>query len=176
MLGSSWAPAWWIVSGGAPAARSSDFEFGPGLFDGVQVRGVGRRVQHRSPAGMDPLAYAIDLVGAEVVGAEIVHDDHMAGAQLGAQHLVQKGEKTSRSVAALTVMAAKMPVWSKAPGIVRIFHWPPGALHRAHAAAPGSSIHPCHLLGPCHLRVYAAFVQVDQIFRNTRHICDALTG
>ena len=63
-------------------------EFAPCLFDRVEVRRVGRQVEQRSPARLDPLAYAVDLVGAEVV-----HDDDMTWPQLGAQHLIEVGEE-----------------------------------------------------------------------------------
>ncbi len=74
--------------GSCADGSESLLEFAPGLFDGVEVRRVGRQVEQRSPAGLDPLAYAVDLVGAE-----IVHDEDMAGPQLRAQHLVEIGEE-----------------------------------------------------------------------------------
>lgn len=63
-------------------------ELAPGLFDWVQIGRVGGQVEQRSPARLDSLAYAVNLVGAE-----IVHDDDVAGSQLRTQHLVEVGEE-----------------------------------------------------------------------------------
>ena len=74
--------------GSSGECAEAGFEFGPGFFDRVQIRRVGRQVEHGCPAGLDAFTYAVDLVCAEVV-----HDDHMTGTQLRAQHLVEEGQE-----------------------------------------------------------------------------------
>jgi len=54
-------------------------EFGPGLFDGIQIGRIGRQVEQLCLTGLDALTYSIDLVGAE-----IIHHYHVAGVQGGA--------------------------------------------------------------------------------------------
>ncbi len=64
------------------------FELGPGFFDGIEVGRVGWQVEQGCLASLDPFAYAVDLVRAQVV-----HNDHVAGTQLRAQYLVEEGQK-----------------------------------------------------------------------------------
>ena len=63
-------------------------EFGPSLFDGIQIGRVGRKVEQLCLALFDALADTIDFVRAE-----IIHDQHIAGLQSWAQNLVQKAEE-----------------------------------------------------------------------------------
>ena len=63
-------------------------EFGPRLFDGIQIGGVGRKVEQFCLALFDALPDTIDFVRAE-----IIHDQHIAGLQSWAQNLVQKAEE-----------------------------------------------------------------------------------
>jgi len=43
------------------------FQFGPSLFDGVQVWRIGRQVEQFRTCLLDPLAHAFDLVRAQVI-------------------------------------------------------------------------------------------------------------
>ncbi len=80
------------------------FELGPGFLDGVKVGRVRRQIEQPGPGGLDPLPDAVHFVRAQ-----IVHDQHIAWLEFGAEHASRKARKTSRSVAASMVMAASMP-------------------------------------------------------------------
>ncbi len=64
-------------------------ELGEGLLDRVQIRTVGRQIEEFGPHGLDGGAHAFDLVGAEVV-----HNDEVAGAQSWRQGLLDIGPET----------------------------------------------------------------------------------
>ena len=63
-------------------------EFGPSLFDGIQVGRVRRKVEQFGLALFDALADPIDFVRAK-----IVHDHHIARLQSWTQNLIQKAEE-----------------------------------------------------------------------------------
>ncbi len=138
----------------ATAARKAVFELGPGFFDRVEVWRIGRQVQHRRPARLDALAHAIDLVCAE-----IVHDDHVTGAQLGAQHMIEVDEKD------LSVGGRFDGHGGQHAGVVhRAQHGqsrPVSARHRCVHALPV----PAPGIEPRPLCADAALVQVDQVLR-----------
>jgi len=52
------------------------FEFGEGLFDGVEVRTIGRQVTQFGTSGFDGPSYVNAMVRRQ-----IIHDDHVAGLQ-----------------------------------------------------------------------------------------------
>ena len=64
------------------------FEFRPSLFDGVEVRGVGRQIEQLGSCRFDPLADTLYLVSTQVI-----HHHHLAGTQRRTQHVVQIGEE-----------------------------------------------------------------------------------
>ena len=64
------------------------FEFRPSLFDGVQVRRIGRQVEHFRATFLDALLDSVDLVRTQVV-----HHHHVARTQLRTQAMIQIGEE-----------------------------------------------------------------------------------
>jgi hypothetical protein len=64
------------------------FEFRPSQFDGIQVGGIGWQVQQFGSRRLDQLPPP-----AHLVGAEVVHDHHVARVQRRAQHLFHLGKK-----------------------------------------------------------------------------------
>jgi hypothetical protein len=71
-----------------PLARLSQqrLEFGEGLFDGIEIRAVGRQVEQPGLAVFDRFPDASDLVGSHVV-----HNDDIARAQRRGEHLLDVG-------------------------------------------------------------------------------------
>ncbi len=67
------------------------FELGEDLLDGVEVGGVWRQEKQVCAGASDGLANRLSLVAAEVV-----HDDDVAGAQRGDQHLAHIGGEPFR--------------------------------------------------------------------------------
>ena len=64
------------------------FEFGPGLLDGIEVGRVRGQIEYFRADGLDPLANASNLMRAQVV-----HDDDIAGLQRGAEDVVEVGQE-----------------------------------------------------------------------------------
>lgn len=61
-------------------------EFGKGLLDGVEVRAVGREIAHARTCCFDR-----GLNAGAFVRAEIVHDDDVAGSQVGHKDTIDIG-------------------------------------------------------------------------------------
>src|SRR5271157_1420446 len=75
--------------GGSSLQRTQElFQLGPSLFDGIQVGRIRWQVQQFGSRGLDQFPYSADLVGAEVV-----HDHHIADVQHRAQHVFHVGQK-----------------------------------------------------------------------------------
>jgi hypothetical protein len=78
------------------------FDLGEDLFDGIEIRAVGREVRNTRPACLDRFADARNFVNADVV-----HDDDVAGLQRWRQHLLDIG---------LEAQAVHRPVEQKGRG------------------------------------------------------------
>src|SRR3984957_10834143 len=63
-------------------------ELGEGIFDGIEVRTVGRQVAEFGTAGLNSLPDAHDLVSRQ-----IIHDDEVTGAQGWRQHVLDPGQE-----------------------------------------------------------------------------------
>ena len=75
---------------GAPTRRAKQrFQFREPQFDRIQVGTVRREVPDLRARGFDPLADALD-----VMGAQVVHHDNVAGLERRDEDLVEVGEKT----------------------------------------------------------------------------------
>ena len=75
---------------GAPTRRAEErFQFREPQFDRVQVRTIGRQVPELRARRLDPLADALD-----VMGAQVVHHDDIADLECRHEDLVEVGEKT----------------------------------------------------------------------------------
>ena len=70
------------------SAAKECLEFREELFDRIEVRRVRRQVANRGARGFDSFTDASDLVTGQVVG-----DDHIAGAEGGAEKLLHVGEE-----------------------------------------------------------------------------------
>ena len=73
-------------SGGGGAQQG--LELGEGHFDGIEVGTVRGQVAQARAGGLDRLSDAMDLVSWQ-----IVHDDDVAGPQLGNERLFDIGEE-----------------------------------------------------------------------------------
>jgi hypothetical protein len=140
------------------------FEFGPGLFDRIEVRRVGRQVEQRCTASLDPVAYALDLVGAEVV-----HDYHVARPQLRAKHVVQVSQEDLAVGGGFDGHRGQHAV---------VVHRTQDGQHLPVAARHGI-VDPFAARRPCidagHLRRDTTFVHVDQVFdRDTADLREEL--
>jgi hypothetical protein len=62
------------------------FELGEDLLDGIEIGAIGRQVEKMRADGLDRGAH-----GGALVGAEIVHDDDVAGGQRWHQELLDLG-------------------------------------------------------------------------------------
>src|ERR1700679_393113 len=72
----------------ALAVRGSCLRFAQGFLDGVEVWRVGWEIEQCCSTGCDSLAYAGDLVRAEVV-----HDHHIARSQCWTENVVEVSEE-----------------------------------------------------------------------------------
>ena len=61
-------------------------EFGEGLLDWIEVRAVGRQILHSGTCGFDR-----GLDAGAFVCAEIIHDDDVAGSQIGYKDAINIG-------------------------------------------------------------------------------------
>ena len=73
-----------ILLGAGRRLTQMRFEFGEGLFNGVEIGAVRRQVAEVNPSSRKPLADIMDFVGGEVV-----EDECVARVQLWAEHLLQ---------------------------------------------------------------------------------------
>ncbi len=64
------------------------FDLCPGLFDGIEIGGIGRQIEHLRFSGLDQLAHLFELVRTE-----IVQHHHVAGFECRAQDLSDIGEE-----------------------------------------------------------------------------------
>jgi hypothetical protein len=60
------------------------FEFGKGLFNGIEIRAVGRQVTDANSLGRENPGHVLDFVGGEVI-----EDERVARAQLWTEHALQ---------------------------------------------------------------------------------------
>ncbi len=135
----------------------SCFELRPCLLDRIEVGRVGRQVEQGSSAGLDPLPYAGDLVGAEVV-----HHDDVSGSQLRAQHLVQVGEEDLAVGGGLDGHSGDDAVHAQRAQDGEHLPVAAGYVVAHSLASLGAAIEPSHL------RRDAAFIQINQVFRSDR--------
>lgn len=63
-------------------------ELRPAFFDGVEVRGIGWKVEQSGSGGGDSITNAVNFVGGK-----IVHDDNIARFELGTQGVVEESKK-----------------------------------------------------------------------------------
>jgi hypothetical protein len=98
-------------------------ELCPGFLDGVEVGRVGWEREQFCSGGCDSLAYACDLVRAEVV-----HDHHIARSQCWTENVVEVSEEYLGVGCASMVIVAIMPRRLIAPRMVRIFQLPSGVV------------------------------------------------
>ena len=61
------------------------FEFGPGLFDGVEIGRIGWQIEQSGTHGLHACSHALDLMNVEVV-----HHEDVADPQFGAEERVQE--------------------------------------------------------------------------------------
>lgn len=64
------------------------FEFGKGLFNGVEIGAVGRQVPHAGASGGDELLDLLDFMGGEVV-----ENDDVALPEFGTENLLEVGRE-----------------------------------------------------------------------------------
>lgn len=72
----------------ACARRSSALSLGEHLFDGVQIRTVGRQILQLRALRLNGLSHPVDLVRAQVV-----HHHHIPGVQLRREKLLRPGQE-----------------------------------------------------------------------------------
>ncbi len=77
-----------VIDGPGADLAENGFELGEDLFDGIEVRAVGRPVEWGCANRLDGLAYAGDFVGGEVV-----HDDDVALGEGRDQGLLDPGKE-----------------------------------------------------------------------------------
>jgi len=70
------------IGGGGKVFAQAGLEGGPEMFDGIEVRGIGRQKQELAASLFDQL-----LRGRRLMKPGIVQDDHTARRQHGQQHL-----------------------------------------------------------------------------------------
>ena len=75
-----------VIDGAESLASEGGFDLREGLFDGVEVGAVGRQVEGVGVAGGEERSDA-----GELMGAEVVHDDEVAGPEGGQQNLTEVG-------------------------------------------------------------------------------------
>ena len=122
------------------ALAQEGFEFGEGLFDGVEVRAIGGEIKQAGSARCHGLAHAANLVRGEIVA-----NDEVAGTQFWREdfpHVRQEHVAIHRSIkqqwSGEAVVAQGGDEGGRAPVTVR---------HRAQAAlgAPGAPVEARHL-------------------------------
>ena len=142
------------IDGSSLGRSHALFEFGPGLFDRIEVRRVGRQIEQGCPASLDTLAHAVDLVSAE-----IVHHEHMTGAQFWAEHVVEISEEH------LAICGRLDGHGGEHAGVVHRAqdgqHFPVAARHGIVDAMSSRSTG----IGAGHLCRNTAFIHINQVFR-----------
>ena len=77
-----------LLVGAGSAAAKHLFDLAPHRLDGIEIRRVGRQIQKPCAPRIDCFAHAPDLVGGE-----IVQDNHVTGSQSGSQALLHPSQK-----------------------------------------------------------------------------------